>query len=233
MRSMTPSTAWFEVKVFSERVNLALALDVDLVGVVHHDLADLLVGEEGLERPEAERLVEHVGEQLLAIDVRRELLVRLHLVDDVADRLLGAAPQLLVAEPVHVQPAQVEVLDQPVVDVLLQPRVALQPRVDALALLLALERGGHRRRHACPGPSCRRLRRAGDVRRDARVGTSCGGGSGSGSVALFVVGSGLLVVLLLRRRRRTSSSPSSSADGSSLGSASPGGVPPSAGAARR
>ncbi len=116
--------------------DLALLLHVDLVGVVHHDLADVLVGEERLQRAQAQRLVEHVGEQLVPVHVLRELAVGLHLVDDVADRLLGAAPQLLVAESIHVQPAEVEVLDQPVVDVLLQPRVALDARVDLVLVLL-------------------------------------------------------------------------------------------------
>ena len=189
MRSMTPSTAWLEEKIFSERVILPLLLDVDLVGVVHHDLADVFVGEERLERPQAQRLVEHVGEQLVAVDVLGELPVRLHLVEDVADRLLGAAPELFVAEPVHVQAAQVEVLDQPVVDVLLEPRVGSTARVD-----LALAAGAARR------PSRPACSPCGLARAGARRRSSARASSSARSAPLRRLL--LLVVLLPRPRRR-------------------------------
>ena len=145
MRSMTPSTAWLRREDLLGEANLALLLDVDLVGVVHHDLADVVISEERLERPQPERLVEDVGQQHLAIDLLGDLTVPVHLREDVLDRLLGAAPQLLVAQPVHVEAAQVEVLDQPIVNVLLQGGVGLDARVDVLAAAArcVLQRGGH------------------------------------------------------------------------------------------
>ena len=69
--------------------------------MVDHDLADFVIGEKGLQRSQAQRLVEDVGEQFLAIHVIRDLSIRVHLVDDVADRFFRAAPEFLVAEAVQ------------------------------------------------------------------------------------------------------------------------------------
>ena len=52
-----------------DALDLAVPLDVDLVGVVDHDLAGLVVGQILLERAQPQRLVEHVG------DERRHVLV--------------------------------------------------------------------------------------------------------------------------------------------------------------
>ncbi len=56
------------------QLELALALDVDPGRAVDHDLADRRVGQQVLERAEAERLVEHLLDQ--ARRASREVIVR-------------------------------------------------------------------------------------------------------------------------------------------------------------
>ena len=56
-------------------VELAAALDPDVVGAVAHDLGDRVVGEQALERPVAEDVVEDLGREPLAILTRDTGLV--------------------------------------------------------------------------------------------------------------------------------------------------------------
>ena len=46
------------------------SLHVHFRGSIHHDLADGLVGQVDLERTQAERFVEHVGNELFAVEQR-------------------------------------------------------------------------------------------------------------------------------------------------------------------
>ena len=50
--------------------SLPVALDVDAVGAVDHDLGDRGVVEEALERPEAQRLVDDLADELVALGRR-------------------------------------------------------------------------------------------------------------------------------------------------------------------
>ena len=56
-------------------VELAAALDPDVVRAVAHDLGDRVVGEQALERPVAEDVVEDLGRQAFAILTRDARLV--------------------------------------------------------------------------------------------------------------------------------------------------------------
>ena len=76
-------------------LELALALDVGLVGAVDHDVADRRVGEQLLERAEAEQLVDqHLFERELLAAVEVDLELGQHLADDRAE-FLG---ELVLAE---------------------------------------------------------------------------------------------------------------------------------------
>jgi len=96
-------------------LQLAAALDVDLVRPVDQDVADRRILEQHLQRSKAERLVEHLVDEALA----------LHAVEQ---RVLGVAQALhhqadLAAEGVALQIAdarQVELIDQLLVDEALQ-----------------------------------------------------------------------------------------------------------------
>ena len=114
--------------------------------MVDHDLGDVVLGEELLEGPETQGLVEDVGLQALDGDALGDLLVELHLGDDVVDAPLGPRPELLVAELVDVEAPEVHVLDEAVVDLPEQPVVALDLGVDPVQLGLPRrrrQRGGH------------------------------------------------------------------------------------------
>ena len=76
-------------------LELALALDEGLVGAVDHDVADRRVGEQLLERAEAEQLVDqHLFERELLAAVEVDLELGQHLADDRAE-FLG---ELVLAE---------------------------------------------------------------------------------------------------------------------------------------
>ena len=68
------------------RFEHAVALDEHLIVAVDQDVGDRRILEQRLERPEAEQLVEHVADELLALGlVERLVLLRELLGDDVAD----------------------------------------------------------------------------------------------------------------------------------------------------
>ena len=70
----------------------ALALDPDLVVGVAHDLGDGVVGEQRLERPVAERVLEHLLDEALALDRRDPDVLAL---EDLVDRGADLGPQLV------------------------------------------------------------------------------------------------------------------------------------------
>ena len=64
-------------------LELALALDVGLLGAVDHDVADRRVGEQLLERPEAEQFVDqHLFERELLAAIEGDLELGEHFGDD-------------------------------------------------------------------------------------------------------------------------------------------------------
>ena len=124
-------------------------LDVDLGRAVHHDLADGLVGEIGLERAEAEGLVDHVLHQLLAVEVRIQLAGLVHAGDDLPDGALGLLPQLVGSQSLEIEPAQIEGFDQPIVREL-QRRCVVAGQPDHRGL--RRRRRGDRRRRITVAP---------------------------------------------------------------------------------
>ena len=110
---------------FFDALQLAFPLHVDLGRAVDHDLADRVVGEPGLQRTEPEGFVEHVLDQLVAVEVRIQLPGLVHPADDLPDARFGLLPQLVGPERVEIQPAQVQRLDQPAVHEL--QRLSLRP----------------------------------------------------------------------------------------------------------
>ena len=88
-------------------LQLAAALDVDLVRPVDQDVADRRVLEQHLQRAEAEGLVEHFVDELLALHaVEERVLGVAQVLDDPAD----VAPEGVRVQVVD--PRQVEPLDQ-------------------------------------------------------------------------------------------------------------------------
>ncbi len=68
------------------QVELAAALDVDLVRPVHHHFGDILVGQQRLERPQPHHVVDEVGDEALLLDlVEADLLLGEQLGDEAAD----------------------------------------------------------------------------------------------------------------------------------------------------
>ncbi len=87
---------------------LALALDKDLLGSIDHDVVDRLVGEQRLERAEAEHVVEQDGDEVALLDlVELDFLLAEDLRDDAGELLLqfGAAKLggNLAVDPFHDQ----------------------------------------------------------------------------------------------------------------------------------
>ena len=100
----------------------AIALDKDLLRAVDQDVGDGWVLEQRLKRPKAQQLVEHVGDQLLALDeIERMILLGQLLADDVADFGLDLRVRHLVER------GQVDQVEQPLVKLDLEVglRVAL------------------------------------------------------------------------------------------------------------
>ena len=111
-------------------LELAVALDVDLVVAVDQDVGDRRIAQQRLERPEAEQLVEDVRDQRLALEQaerRRGALALDHPDDQAPDLRLGLLA-LHPREPVEVQPVQ-----QLLVDAALQLLVVRAARVHAAA----------------------------------------------------------------------------------------------------
>ena len=122
MRSITPRTcSWFMNRAVGQR-QLAALLDVDLVVAVDHDLGDGAVGEQVLERPEAERLVEHRLDDLAAQLAVADLPA--FLFEQRQDLGLDPRPQLLhphgIARQVEVGLLDVDLVDQALVQAQLQ-----------------------------------------------------------------------------------------------------------------
>ena len=121
---------------------LPLALDVDLVRAVHHDVRDVVAGDQRLERAEAEDVVADVGdEQLLLGGADGQVAeiddLRDHLADRLADRFVVELRQL----------GEVDRRDQVVEDVLLdllQPTIELAGPARPLALFGAAAAAGSR-----------------------------------------------------------------------------------------
>ena len=76
-------------------LELALALDIDLVGAVDHDVGDGLVGQQRLERTEAQHVVEQqLDEVLLLALIEADAL----LAQDFADQLADLAAEFVAVE---------------------------------------------------------------------------------------------------------------------------------------
>ena len=138
----------------------ALLLDEDLLRPVDHDVGDLLVLEEQLERAEAERLVEDLVDEALALGaVEQRVLGVAEMLDHDAD-LAPERFRVHLVDPVHVEP-----VDQAHVDVALQRLVLLVRRVGLLGDLARLghgrRRGGHLHRQLRRRLRCRRGRQGG------------------------------------------------------------------------
>lgn len=89
----------------------ALPLDKDFVVAVHHDFRDVRVGQQGLERPQADRLVDDLLPQRRPVDVRRHVLLRLgHQLDQ---QRVGLRAQRRIAHVHYIAAAQVDGFQQP------------------------------------------------------------------------------------------------------------------------
>ena len=98
-------------------LELAFALDVDLVVAVDQNVRDRRIAQQHLERAEAEQLVEDVGDQRLALEQaqrRRRALALDHADDQAADL------RLRVFAPHPRQPIEIEPVQQLLVDAALQ-----------------------------------------------------------------------------------------------------------------
>ena len=82
----------------------ALFLDEDLLGTIDHDVADLVILEQELERAETEGLVKDLVDQALAfVAVQQWVLGIAELLDDAPD-LVAQGLRVHLADPVHVEP---------------------------------------------------------------------------------------------------------------------------------
>ena len=136
----------------------AFLLDEDLLGAVDHDVADLVVLEQELERTEAEGLVEDLVDQTLPLVAVQERVLGVAEVLDHAPDLVAQRLRVHLADPVHVEP-----VDQPHVDMALERLVLLDGRVRFLDRLRAGGGGGGGGWAAMPeagggGSRCRRRR---------------------------------------------------------------------------
>ena len=105
----------------------ALFLDEDLLGTVDHDVADLVILEQELERAETEGLVEDLVDQALAfVAIQQRVLGIAEMLDDGPD-LVAQGLRVHLADPVHVEP--VHELD---VNMPFERLVLLDGRVDLL-----------------------------------------------------------------------------------------------------
>ncbi len=115
-------------------------LDEDLLRPVDHDVGDLLVLEQELERSESERLVKDlVDEPLSLVAVEQRVLGIAEVLDNAAD-LVPERHGVHLADPVHVEP-----VDQAHVDVPLEDLVRLLGGVGLLGQLTPGGSGGRRR----------------------------------------------------------------------------------------
>ena len=93
MRSMICSRCSLSRNLTSRLLHLAAAFDVDLVRAVDQDVADRRVLEQHLQRPEAERLVEHLVDEPLALHaVEQRVFGVAQALDDQADFARSVSP---------------------------------------------------------------------------------------------------------------------------------------------
>ena len=141
---------------------LAVALDVDLVGAVDHDLRDGVVCEQILQRAQAQGLVEDLAFEARGVDAGREASGGAYLFDDFVDLLRGLALKAVAVDAGDGEALEVEAGDEFLLD---------------LGLRLAEEvrkgrgRGGGRRLVFGRGGR----RRGGCVRRGGGLGVRRGG----------------------------------------------------------
>ena len=119
------------------RLDLAVALDVDLVVVVDHDLGDRVVAKQGLERPVAEDVIRDLARDLAPFLAGQRGAVDRELLGDDAQHLLG---QVVGGGGTVLGPAggiqlRAELGDARVVDVRLQVGVRVRPALDRLGLV--------------------------------------------------------------------------------------------------
>ena len=81
-----------QLSVVTERdvrvLHVAIGLDVDLVGPIHHDVGDVVPRQQRLQRTETEDIVADVVDQLLLFDRAQNLVLhRDDFADDVGDLL--------------------------------------------------------------------------------------------------------------------------------------------------
>src|SRR5208337_1899380 len=110
-------------------LDLAFFLDENLLGTIDHDVADLVILEQELERAEAEGLVEDLVDQALAfVAVQQRVLGIAEMLDNGAD-LVAQGLRVHLADPVHVEPVHELDVDMPLErHVLLDGRVYLLDR---------------------------------------------------------------------------------------------------------
>ena len=78
----------FVAKLDLRELELALALDIGLLGAVDHDVGDVRIGEQFLEWPQAQQLVDqHLFQRELLAAVERQLQLGEHFADDRAEFL--------------------------------------------------------------------------------------------------------------------------------------------------
>ena len=96
-------------------LHLAAPFHVDVLRPVDEDVADGRVLEQEFQRPQAEGLVEHLADELLAlVTVEQRVLIVAQVLDDQAD----LAAQRVAFELSHL--GQIELVDQLAVDALLE-----------------------------------------------------------------------------------------------------------------
>ena len=112
MRSMTRIRCWSSWNVVGSSIELAAALDVDVLVGVDQDVADRRVAQQRLERAEAEDFVDDVAENRVALaHAERHALFGDQVEEQRADIGFGARPlgrcQRLEVQPVEQLPVDV------------------------------------------------------------------------------------------------------------------------------
>ena len=97
-----------------------MALDVDLVGAVDHDLGDGVVREQVLQRTQAQGLVEDLAFEACGVDAGREASGGAHLLDDFVDLLRGLALKPVAVDAGDGEALEVEAGDEFLLDLRLR-----------------------------------------------------------------------------------------------------------------
>ncbi|MCY1510036.1 hypothetical protein D9M68_443990 [compost metagenome] len=108
----------------------AAAFHVDLVVAIDHDLGNVVRRQQGLQRPQADRFVQHLAAQRRPVRVRRKIRIGR---DDMGQQAFGLGAQHAVAHACHVAPAQIQRVKQGGM------------QAPALLLLMLRHPGRHRR----------------------------------------------------------------------------------------